>query len=587
MSKELPAIDSIGGDGESRDGLFLTREILQRIELVRHLLENTSIVPLLTGPEGAGKSMVAGLLRRHAPEHWLVIEIDASRASSAEALLVALGEQLGLGAEVDDIETIARRLDGIVRHSRMPVVSIDDAHELHAGALSLLLDLASRHAGDRALLKMVLFSADDLTDLLKLPTFAELDEGRFQRMEMPRLSFGQALRFLREQEVAAGREPPVGSEFERLYAVSGGWPGELLHRAERIAPQSRSGQGSRPMPSARPWWIAAGAIGVVSIGLLLWFQSDINHFIAGDEDASGETPSVETAARDGGPGAWSNRAPPIHADLPTNDGTIPPETATDTNLDELVASAQPMARERSDAIPLSAGHAEAEGEPAVEASQVAAGQSRPVPEQPEEPSRDIVDLLLEEGPVDTPAASQVASPASGKAASVASSVPAEPHQPAATETRPKVVSSPPVVKSPTKSPAARAAAPATSTPAVKRDALKAAKRTTSKAASASRSNGSRKPRPRRDWLSSAPSGAYTIQLLGASRRPDLQRFARRHGLRAADLHIVRTRRNGRPWYVIVRGRYANATAARRALQRLPADLRRQGAWVRRIGSLRG
>lgn len=88
-----------------------------------------------------------------------------------------------------------------------------------------------------------------------------------------------------------------------------------------------------------------------------------------------------------------------------------------------------------------------------------------------------------------------------------------------------------------------------------------------------------------DWLRDQPADHYTIQVAGAYDRSSLERYAR-DTLRGRSVHIVRTRRQGREWFVAVTGSYATRQAAHTALAALPHKVRAAGAWVRTVGSLR-
>jgi len=82
-----------------------------------------------------------------------------------------------------------------------------------------------------------------------------------------------------------------------------------------------------------------------------------------------------------------------------------------------------------------------------------------------------------------------------------------------------------------------------------------------------------------------PATAYYIQLSAASRRGALARFARQHGLARENLFVVATRRNDAPWYQLLRGAFAQRSAANAALAALPDSLRRSGPWVRKLSSI--
>ncbi len=86
------------------------------------------------------------------------------------------------------------------------------------------------------------------------------------------------------------------------------------------------------------------------------------------------------------------------------------------------------------------------------------------------------------------------------------------------------------------------------------------------------------------WLESRRPGNYTIQLVAAYNPQTLAEFASSQA-NSLETQIVMTRRDGRDWYVVVSGDYADREQAREVLETLPAELRQQGAWVRTFESL--
>ncbi|MES3007170.1 MAG: AAA family ATPase [Pseudomonadota bacterium] len=77
-----------------------------------------------------------------------------------------------------------------------------------------------------------------------------------------------------------------------------------------------------------------------------------------------------------------------------------------------------------------------------------------------------------------------------------------------------------------------------------------------------------------------PANQFTLQVLGASSRTNVEQFVQRHT--ASGLRWYETRNNGSPWFVVIQGAYASRESAREALADLPAELRDQQPWVRSL-----
>jgi len=87
------------------------------------------------------------------------------------------------------------------------------------------------------------------------------------------------------------------------------------------------------------------------------------------------------------------------------------------------------------------------------------------------------------------------------------------------------------------------------------------------------------------WFDAAPTNHFTAQLIG-SRYPDsLERFVSKNGL-SDGAELLRTRRNGADWFIIVYGDFPDRGAAKIGIDRLPAAARKNKPWVRTIGEVR-
>lgn len=86
-----------------------------------------------------------------------------------------------------------------------------------------------------------------------------------------------------------------------------------------------------------------------------------------------------------------------------------------------------------------------------------------------------------------------------------------------------------------------------------------------------------------DWLD-RDTRTHTVQLLSSRQAADARQYAQRHGL--DDTAICSYRVKGKRWHALLRGRYGSLDTARAALALLPAQVRSDGAYVRRIAEIR-
>jgi septal ring-binding cell division protein DamX len=86
------------------------------------------------------------------------------------------------------------------------------------------------------------------------------------------------------------------------------------------------------------------------------------------------------------------------------------------------------------------------------------------------------------------------------------------------------------------------------------------------------------------WIWSRDPLHYTVQLAGAESEKAINEAMQRAGL-GGEMSVVRTERNGKAWYVLIYGSYADREEAKRSIERLPAELQRTSPWPRSFASL--
>lgn len=163
---------------------------------------------------------------------------------------------------------------------------------------------------------------------------------------------------------------------------------------------------------------------------------------------------------------------------------------------------------------------------------------------------------------------------------VANNVPAPVTNTAQSTTASSAVSAPVVTPPPapvvSSQPSTVAATPA-STP-VSQPAAAAPARTTPSATPAANSLSAQHER-----IKSFPASEFTVQLLGASSRSNVEAFVQRNS--TSPLYWFESQNQGRPWYVVIHGNYSSRAAATSAASNLSGELGRLQPWVRSIGAV--
>lgn len=88
----------------------------------------------------------------------------------------------------------------------------------------------------------------------------------------------------------------------------------------------------------------------------------------------------------------------------------------------------------------------------------------------------------------------------------------------------------------------------------------------------------------RAWLMAQDPKRYTIQLASTPDESKAVEFIAKHPLRGRTV-AVETQRGARTWYVVLHGTYANPAEAQRAIEGLPAALRKNDPFARRVESV--
>ena len=86
------------------------------------------------------------------------------------------------------------------------------------------------------------------------------------------------------------------------------------------------------------------------------------------------------------------------------------------------------------------------------------------------------------------------------------------------------------------------------------------------------------------WYRQQPGESYVLQLFGShSKQAALEFMRAQPGV--SGLHYFEGRHQGKPWFVVTQGAYADRQQAQQAANRLPESLRRQKPWPRTISSI--
>ena len=542
-------------DHPSDQWFYADPVVMQRLDLLLHLLQFGDTLILVHGPEGSGKSTLLRQLRRRFPEHWEISVLHGNQIHSDAELVAALGHDFkDVRQETGESfgQALMRHARALQQQGRLAVVLVDDADRLDDRSLATLLTLGGDSRETCRHLRLLLFGAPGLERRLIQLGLHVPQAGSLQSLEMPRFDEQQAAAYLMYRLAVAGysgESPFTALEIQAFHKRSEGWPGPLnalASEALRTHATMRRGARTPPTPEARRllrrhrWpaaaWIAA-ALTLVATGSLLWLW---------------------TRGTD-----WTGDADDTERPLP-----LPPPTTSSLSEESPVPSAPTPAPTPAPPAPDSPTEATVTAEAPV-TEEAPAG-----PAEPPEAAA-LRQALPEDAPVESPAA-----PNAVPTDTVASTAP-RPGQESPSPT--------PAPATPADSTSSAASGePGGTTPS--EAAAMGEPPAPAPAGAAEKPDGRSIPEATGtsfdQWFASQPPGHYTLQLLGVRERKAAERFLKSSGLDPAVTGVVETRYRGGPWHVVIHGSYPDRAAARDAIAELPPRVRRNHPWPRTFGSLK-
>ncbi|MEJ2460942.1 MAG: SPOR domain-containing protein [Candidatus Thiodiazotropha sp.] len=529
--------------------IFSTPESEARLDLIRHLIENSELVPLVRGMSGIGKSLLASRLQVGAPDNWAVCHFSADSMMQPERLLAHIARCNGLpDAKEDNIRRLIDRFETMRKRGSVPVLLIDDAQELPPTSLITLLRLYERQVDGAPLVSLVLFANEQIDMLLSTPQLQVMSPQSIQVIDLPPLTREEADSYMRFLLNVEGLDPQLAldaSRLDRLYRDTKGAPGAL---ASAILEAVGEADGTLEPITGRirkSWLWGAVPLGAVVL-LLLLFQGPINRLFS---------PEVQK----------------------------PNQRQVEVEESSPAVSMQPQ-----NAEPKLAAVGEAER---------AAARKSPAPESSNEPTSIQVPVVETKRPVAAEAVSEPKSPVAEAvisepvrpqttpdlaakettAVSVPSQMPSDGNPSAAGESLKSVAGETgvvPATDSKEKAPEAGQDEPVT----------QAAEAAPAKEVSTPAARASSTLVKSKEWLREQAPGSYTVQLLAVENIESLQEVIEKYKLQE-QVFSVRTVRKGRTWYPLLWGRYPNRAAALKAIKSLAAELQKGGAWARPLSSL--
>ena len=253
-----PFIDSKSSDLHA----LISRERTRKLELLNHLLANSSQALVVCGPEGVGKSTLLTVLQKR-NESWLYCRVPGNGGLSFDKIqeYIALAiKQDPSGKQDQALSGAARRLES--RHRKL-VLMIDDAGCLAPGLINKIIAYAAQHRFLRVIFVLthdeldIKNSSDDALDechLIEIPPLSEQQCGEFLQYLAAKSRAQLAVNEITDEMMAA------------VYHETQGVPGRIIARLPGFD-DAKQGRDSL-------WILVAAVAGLVVFALCTqWYSA--------------------------------------------------------------------------------------------------------------------------------------------------------------------------------------------------------------------------------------------------------------------------------------------------------------------------
>jgi len=250
--------------------------LMQRLDLLTHLVQFGESVVVVSGPPGSGKSSLLEQFLGHINPQWTVCLVDGEQG---DPLAARLAETLGVSR--DDEQALLNHWATQSETSQQLVIVIDNAEQLDAAACQRLCALTAQPDSER--LRVVLFGTAD-TERCARAALEQTDSKRScQLLEVPRLTEEETAAYLMYRLAVAGysgESPFTLTEVRAMCKAAGGRPGGINRLAhESLLEHHARAKNKKNAPLrhgrkkvATPLWIGASITIAAVAGYFGWQQ---------------------------------------------------------------------------------------------------------------------------------------------------------------------------------------------------------------------------------------------------------------------------------------------------------------------------
>ena len=275
--------DAFANAEQRKNFFFEPPSRLQLLEKLEHLSRFSDFLLLVTGPEGAGKSVLIQQLQAAESDRTLrLCSIDGSRTSHLNGLLVSLSQQLS--PELDIQADNQQMLNAIYSFAQVMavehiqwVIIIDNADQLENPVIQLLLQMLSEAQGLPVKPHLLMAAGEGFRARLESFDEFELLESQVHQLTLEAFTFTEAKNYLLQRYSATASL--TERQLQAVYDASGGYPGRLNQQIELLF---RSGTVNKASEASGFTWVHISSVAAVLLLVLVvalwqyWPESDDN-----------------------------------------------------------------------------------------------------------------------------------------------------------------------------------------------------------------------------------------------------------------------------------------------------------------------
>ena len=211
-----------------RGYLFLSRQHLMALTLLKYSLINRHAFTIITGDVGAGKTTLINQLLSEVGEDFTVGVINFTDNRVVRLLPWMLRAYALPYDKMSTVKMYDRFIEFLVEErekGRVTLLIVDEAQNLAKKALENLRMFSNVNASD-TLLQMILIGQPEFRETLKQPEFRQLNQRVSTYYRLGPLSRTESGKYIRHRVLVAGGHPKIFSTpaITRIWEKSGGIP---------------------------------------------------------------------------------------------------------------------------------------------------------------------------------------------------------------------------------------------------------------------------------------------------------------------------------------------------------------------------